>query len=234
MRLLENFRNQIEELSNSEKRLVEELQEIPEKVQKFNSNANEIGNILKEAEKALENVAITKNTVSMAEMERSLEVSEKNRLEAAEKMEKLGQELVSLADSLTPQQLQEQEEVLLSKSAKCKALISKIDQKKKEVKNGKKALILQDQITKVKSEMTKIDDEVEDRDEEGNRRCIDSIVHSRRQNEQHFEAIEKYKALQVLVKMYENHLLKLCIPSGCILFSPNFDYLFRFIIFDHF
>ena len=85
---------------------------------------------------------------------------------------------------------------MLSKSAKCKALISKIDRKKKELKNGQKALILQEKIEEVNSEMAKINDEVEDRDNEGNRRAIDSIVHSRRQNEQHFEAIQRYKALQ--------------------------------------
>ena len=93
MRLLENFRNEIDELSKHEKKLAEELQEIPEKVQQFTLNANQIGEILAEADKELENVLLTENAENFEAAERSLEVIEENRTRAAEKMEKLGQEL---------------------------------------------------------------------------------------------------------------------------------------------
>ena len=93
MRLLENFRNEIDELSKHEKKLAEELQEIPEKVQQFTLNANQIGEILAEADKELEKVLFTENAENFEAAERSLEVIEENRTRAAEKMEKLGQEL---------------------------------------------------------------------------------------------------------------------------------------------
>lgn len=196
LKLMEQFRNQIEELSHTEKELNDQIQCLPEKMTNFNNQIDQVNELLKQTETELLNSPEIMEEVSLKNAENMFSQNNKNRAEAVKLMEDLSGQLMELSESLPPQQLQEQEELLLSKSARCKALMKKLDNRKKYIGQARDAITLKREIDSVDIKLSSIDSELDDRDDEGNRKFIDSIVQSRKQHDQHEQIIRKYQTLQ--------------------------------------
>jgi len=74
--------------------------------------------------------------------------------------------------------------------------MSKLDNRKKHIEQARDAIKLKTEIQNVDEKLTIIDTELADHDDQGNRKFIDSIIQSRKQNDQNSEIVAKYQTLQ--------------------------------------
>ena len=129
--LMKMYRSQIDELSSIERDLDEKIDGLPEKIASFNEKIDNLDTILNNAEEKLKIPEIS-DEKSLENYEKILQENDLSKIEALKIMEDLSNQLIDLSESLPPQRLQEQEELILSKSAKCKAFIAKLDVQKKQ------------------------------------------------------------------------------------------------------
>ena len=87
LKIMENFRSQIEQLSHNEKALNDQIECLPEKVTNFNSKIEDIDVLLKASEVALEQSPDVMEEGSLGKAETELEKNTQNRMDAVKLME---------------------------------------------------------------------------------------------------------------------------------------------------
>ena len=200
-RLVENLRTQIDQLANNEKDLAKELDGLPEKVDVFLQEMDEISKILSAACKSDEPIDFAKidNLEKAENLLSSWEGPNKDKEKIENNLNEARKNLENISTSLPRPFREEQEEQILAFASSLSSKSSKMEKLKKQLAQARAAHKMKNRINSAIEEIEIMEDELAQVDENGQKRFIDSVRDSKKQNELHERLCQDYKEQQTAV-----------------------------------
>ena len=200
-RLVENLRTQIDQLASNEKDLAKELDGLPEKVDVFMAEMDELSKMLSSACKTDQPVDFSKpeDLEQAQQLLASWEGPGKEKQTIEANLSEARTNLENISASLPRPFREEQEEQILAFASEARDKSSKMEKLKKQLAQARAAHKMKDRINSAIEEIEIMEDELSQTDQNGQKRFIDSVRDSKKQNELHERLCQDYKEQQTAV-----------------------------------